>query len=383
MINLALLSHRVGNIGHNFMALGAEAVARDAVGNQLDIHFIEQHRPFSIYPGLHPLRTLDFLPHSKFQSIRKLLGKEVVYKKLWLSLRRLNFNLAVSCGGPNLISNASTIPQMSLLHHQFNGAFHYSKVPLLDLAVGSCFPLERVPENLGYFDKVFYEKAFKYVTKLTVRESIAKKIFSSMGIDVEVVPCIAVASGRYFETIINKLPLIPLNEKVVLINFQALGSNEDWGQNVDASRWADLVRGVVVDLNRLNHKVEFLCHSQPEYQLAKSFWPNANIFFPKNEAEYAVCISRAKVGFVSRIHAGVALAGIGVPSVVVGNDTRIGTTTEFGLPSFFTKNISKNQVVSKILDLISNLDKEKLRLINLREEVILRYVNIFRRAMMD
>ncbi len=379
MSNIALLSHRLGNIGHNFMALGAEAVARDAFQTQLNVKFIEQHRPFSIYPALHPIRIIDFFPHSKFLSIRKLIGKTAVYEKLWFNLSDFPYNLAVSCGGPNLISNTCKIPQMSLLHHQFNGAFWHKKVPLLDLAVGSCFPLERIPTSLDDSDVTFYKKAYSYVSKLTVREPFARNIFASIGIDAEVVPCIAIASGRYFENYINNnLPPLPLNDKVVMINFQAFGSNDHWGQDIDPKRWLSIVMRVVNDLNKLNYRIEFLCHSLAEYKLAQHYWPDANIFFPKTEIEYAVCISRAKVGFVSRIHAAVALAGIGIPSVVVGNDTRIATTTEFGLPSFFTKEIDSDLIVAELLELTSNLSNEKLRLINLREEVILRYVSIFK-----
>jgi hypothetical protein len=383
MKRVALLSHRFGNIGHNFMALGAEAVAREAFGDDVEITHFEQHRPFQIYPEGHWLRWIDRVRHGRLRGIRSYLGREDTYRKLWVKTRPLEFDLAVACGGPNLVSGAAASPEMRILLHHFNGAFRYRDVPLLDAAVGSGFPLEHVPECLSPGDETFYRTASSLVSAITVREAEAARLYATMGVQAPLIPCIAIASGRWFERFRNEPEAVvqrAADGGIVMVNFQAKGSNTDWDQGVDPVAWMELVRGIIADLLADGRRVELVCHSAYEHRLAKQLAPELPAHFPKTEQEYGKVMARAAVGFVSRIHAAIALAGIGVPSLVVGNDTRIGTTAEMGLPSYFTKHLNRETALIEIRNLLSSADSERERLSALRETVLTRYVEQFTRC---
>ena len=113
MKSVALLSHRFGNIGHSFMAIGAEAVARSAFGDDVRINHFEQHHPFSIYPDGHFLRWIDKIPHGRLAWVRRYLAKESVCRKLRPQTRPLDFDIAVACGGPNLVAGAASNAQLA------------------------------------------------------------------------------------------------------------------------------------------------------------------------------------------------------------------------------------------------------------------------------
>lgn len=371
MQSIALLSHRFSNIGHNFMALGAEQVARQAFGESVQITHFEQHHPFSIYPDWDWLRLLDRLPHGRLRRLRARLASEDVYRAYWQRTRRLSFGLAVACGGPNLIAEpfSGESPALGILFHHFNGAFHHQGVPVIDAAVGSAFPLTRIPEALTSDAAAFYRKSLSYVSFLAVRDAEAQRLFRQLGADPPLLPCIAIGSGRLFEPY-RKKASNPERDGYVVVNFQAKGSNDDWGQGVDPTCWMAEVRGVIADLKAQGERVVLLCHSKYELRLAKQLDPTLPATFPETEHAYAEFIAGAKMGFVSRIHAAIALAGIGVPSVVVGNDTRIGTTAEMGLTSVSTLRASREQIVQAMQDLSRRLDAERDRLLALREFTI-------------
>lgn len=378
MTSIALLSHRFGNIGHSFMALGAEAVAREAFGRDVRITHFEQHHPFSIYPAWHWLRLIDRVRHGRLGWLRSYLGRAEVMQKLWQQTLPLDFDLAVACGGPNLVAGAASTPEMRLLLHHFNGGFSHRGVPVLDAAVGSGFPLERIPEQLGPEDAAFYREASELVNEVTVREPEAARLYASLGVQTEVIPCMAIGSGRYFEPMRSEvLRSTTAGAGKVIVNFQAKGSNTDWDQGVDPAAWKLLVQGVIADLRAAGEEIVLLCHSAYEQRLARQLAPELPVHFPQTELEYGRIIATAKVGFVSRIHAAVALAGIGVPSLVVGNDTRIGTTAAFGLPSLATKGIERAAAVAELRGLIARRESERERLRALREAVIARYAEKF------
>lgn len=374
MNKIALLSHRFGNIGHNFMALGAEEVAREAFGSDVAITHFEQHTPFCIYPDGHWLRWVDKIRHGRAGWLRKYLAREQVCRRFWPQSRPLPYRLAVACGGPTMVAGAGSTPEMGVMSHHFYGAFSFHGVPVIDAAVGSCFPIEGVPASLNATDQEHYRRLIRQTKLITVRESVARDMYATVDCTAPMLPCIAICSGRYFE----KVRLRYANEsQYIIVNFQAKGSNDDWGQRIDGVAWARLVKGVISDLRRDGHKLIMLCHSKYEGRLARSLAPDLPVAEPKTEEEYAEVIARARVGFVSRIHAGVALAGVGVPSLVVGNDTRLGTTAEMGLPSFFTKRMAREFVVAELDRLLKLGEGEKARLIRLREETISKYGRLF------
>jgi hypothetical protein len=260
-----------------------------------------------------------------------------------------------------------------LLH--LNGAFRFRGVPLVDAGVGACFPLEAAEYCLTKeTDRRFYADAAGIVSAVTTREPVAQQVFADLGFDVPVVPCAAIAGGRVMEesTATSK------KDQYILINFQRLGANEDWGQGVDPAKWRDTMRKAIATLER-KMPIMLLAHSNYEASLAAELAPHLRCVWPRSVPEYASAISGACIGIVSRIHAAIALAGLGIPSTVIGTDTRLKTVEVIDLKAAYVKNVSAEFLVDSSLQLIDRKRQEKERLIAIREETIRRYVDIFRR----
>lgn len=369
---VALLVHRGGNIGHDLMAVGVETAVREAFGGEVQIDFFEQHNHFEIYPANHWLRFMHRVPQGRFGFIRRWLNSDSMRHRLWQQASALDYDVAIACGGPNIVPGGSRTPELGLMLHHMNGAFHHRGVPLIDVAVGACFPMERGAQRLeDEADRRFYATALEFCRMITVRDVVARAVVRDLGFDPPLIPCAAIATGRVFERGHQ------LSGGHVVINFQRLGANTDWGQGVDPKAWLCTMQEVISDLGK-RHALMILAHNEYERRLAGMLAPQLPCHLPKTTDEYADVISAAKVGIVSRIHAAIPLAGIGVPAVVVGTDTRLGTAVQVGLPTMFVNKATPEWIVDSVEALVASAAQEHERLISLREAAISQYAAIFR-----
>jgi hypothetical protein len=374
MTRVALLSHRGGNIGHDFMAIGMEAALKVAFGHDVQIDHFEQHNYFEVYSEKHWLRLLHKKLHGRLTFLRRYLNTPAFRAHSWPQTLPLRYNLAVASGGPNIVPGAHRAAELGLVLHHLNGAFHFRGVPLIDAGVGACFPFEKIPGRLeDPADRAFYSTALGYVARMTVRDVVAEKVVRDLGFEPDLIPCGAIGSGRAFGQAQRAGGEAC---RYVAINFQRVGANNDWGQNVDAADWKRTMQAVIADVEK-RHPVMILAHNADELKLAAELAPHVKRVLPTSTAEYAQTIAAVKAGLVSRIHAAIALAGIGVPSVVVGTDTRMGTIDQFGLPTRYVKQASAEWLIDQLESLISHAENERHRLIGLREFTMRSYAELF------
>lgn len=358
------------------MALGMEEALKLAFGSNVIIHHFEQHNPFEVYPEDHWMRLMHKVPHGRFNFVRRYLNTPAFRARSWPQTLPLKYNLAVSCGGPNIVSGGHCAVELGLMLHHLNGAFHYRGVPLIDAGVGSSFPFERIPDRLeDPADRAFYSKAMGYVARMTVRDVVAEEIVRDLGFEPDLIPCGAIGSGRVFG---QAQPTGDEAYKYVAINFQRVGANTDWGQNVDAAQWMRTMKAVIADVEK-RHPVMILAHNAYELKLAAQLAPHVKRVLPTTINDYGQTIATVKAGIVSRIHAAIPLAGIGVPSVVVGTDTRMGTIDQFGLPTRYVKQASAEWLIDQLESLVSRAEDERQRLIGVRESTLRSYVDLFRK----
>ena len=316
------------------------------------------------------------VPHGRLGFLRRYLNTPSFLARSWSQTLPLEYNLAVACGGPNIVPGGHRSPELGLMLHHLNGAFHYRGVPLIDAGVGACFPFEKNPDCLeDPADRALYSKALEYVARMTVRDVTAEKVVRDLGFQPDLIPCGAIGSGRVFG---QAQPTGGEANKYVAINFQRVGANTDWGQNVDAAQWMRTMQDIIADAEK-RHPVMILAQNAYELKLAEQLAPHVKRVLPKTTAEYAETIAMVKAGIVSRIHAAIPLAGIGVPSVVVGTDTRMGTIDQFGLPTRYVKQASTEWLIDQLELLIGRAEDERERLIGLRESTLRSYADLFRK----
>ena len=129
-------------------------------------------------------------------------------------------------------------------------------------------------------------------------------------------------------------------------------------------------------INRLkrHYKLVFLCHNRVEYRLASELDSTLQRLWPKTVHEYFNIIPKAKAALCNRLHAFVALAGLGIPSVAVGTDTRLLMVQALGLPHVYVKEANASDLEDMLNNQIKHCHREKERLLTLRTETWNRYV---------
>jgi len=122
----------------------------------------------------------------------------------------------------------------------------------------------------------------------------------------------------------------------------------------------------------------FLAHNLKELALAADIWPNLPRICPASVRDYFEIARDAAFGVVNRLHASVALAGLGIPSLAVGTDSRNLMVELTGLPVFYVKEAALDRIIATIDYLQSHRDLESRRLLALQEATLTEYQDYLR-----
>lgn len=376
-IKIALLAHYGGNIGHEFMAEGIKKILHEYFAAEtLEIDIYEQHDPFSVLNNnLSKIMTL-FRP-GRGNFLKKILlspriNNFIINKK---TSNVKNYDLAIVVGGPSIVAEVGKAVDMLLLEHFMPKIFKSKKIPVLNISNGSCFPLESTSDTMSIKDSLFWKEAFTACDYLTVRDKVAQNLLNTIGYKADLIACPALYSAVDFTQYGQK------NDEYIVINYQLKGANEDWGQNVDPISWKNIITAFVEKIQE-KHKVVFLCHNAGEEKIAKQLKiNNIEIFYPHSIEEYAKIALKAKAALVSRIHAAIPLASAGVPSIVIGTDTRLGTVENIGLETFFVKNVTVEKLIERFEIMLNDLEDRKKTLKLAREKVRNDYFGLIQKAL--
>lgn len=200
----------------------------------------------------------------------------------------------------------------------------------------------------------------------TVRDSLAEQLLFSVGYKVPRLCCPALVTGRAYVE-----PATPTRK--VLINFMRAGGHSDWGQNIEPTAWARSMSEVVVRLQADGWWPLIISHDRKEMDWAKHLWPDVPRSLPAGPREYFEIAHDAAFGVFNRMHASVSVAGIGIPSVAIGTDSRTLMVENLGLPTLFVKDATSQRILAAIGELVHCREAESRRLLKLRESTIKDY----------
>jgi hypothetical protein len=183
---------------------------------------------------------------------------------------------------------------------------------------------------------------------------------------VPTIPCSAFLVGRRFEPRLD-------DGGIVIFNYMPGAGHFQWGQGIDQREWMATAKSLIARLSS-RHRLAFLCHDQAEYAAAGALVPGMPRFLPRTIEEYFALVAGSKAAVCNRLHAAVALAGAGTPSVSVGTDTRLLMVAEIGLPHRFVKDASLEELEADVELILQNRAEERDRLLELRESTWDRYL---------
>lgn len=361
------------NIGDDFIREGVCRIVSEVFKDK-DLEFVSvnKHTPYMVYPEGHPIHLRKFfgrypLGHNLLQS-----AADAIFSRVGLN-RFADCDLIVQCGAPVFWPDCSRSEWARPLWHDVVARL-CDKIPVLNLAAGSCYPWERQQDALKLPDDVEYIKSILgYCRLTTVRDRLARTVCTSLGWDTPVIPCSAflAAMGRKAE----------ISESgYILINYMQGGGHYEWEQGIDPGIWEATVLTLIARLGS-RHKFAFLCHDEKEHALARELAPSLPIFFPKTPDEYFDCVAGAKFGICNRMHASVGMAGLGIPSIAVCTDTRLLMVAELGLPIHYVNEVNADILEEETESLLNSRGAEHERLLALQHATWDKYLAAIEKAL--
>jgi polysaccharide pyruvyl transferase WcaK-like protein len=239
--------------------------------------------------------------------------------------------------------------------------------PILNIGAGATYPWEKKPQTLiGDHDEDFVRLMLESCRLTTVRDTLAKKLFQSLDYDVDIICCPALLAGQVYAS-----PTQP--SRKVVINYMEGGGHYDWDQGIDKKVWQKTMVSVVNELTKHGWNVTLLAHDQKESELARTIWPNLACNLPQTPKEYFEFIKDAAFGIFNRMHASVAAAGLGIPSIAIGTDARNLMVAQIGLPVFYVKEASADVMLEATRQLMEQRQAVSARLLYLKEKTQMQY----------
>ena len=365
-MRIGLITTLNHNVGDDFIRIGLLKVLKKVLhGQQIEFVAINKHRPYTVYPGWHPVRVAglsQYLPRAKTR-VGNLIGSLLAAPAL---SKFTDCAAVVQCGAPVLWPGCHDCEWTQPLWRDVVGSLH-ERIPVFNLAAGSCYPWERQPASVEDRDDAeFLTTIHGYCRLTTVRDRLSRDLFGSLGCPVPHLPCSALLAAGEPKSGVD-------GDGSILINYIPGGTPNDFGQGVDGSVWREMVREVVGRL-RQRHKVAFICHNEAERRAAAEVSDGLPCYLPRTVDEYFEVASGAKAGIFNRMHASVGFAGLGIPSIAIGADTRLLMVEHLGLPCYYLKDAATATLEDKLEGLLMERASQKERLLNLRRETMRSYV---------
>jgi hypothetical protein len=373
-VRIGLITTIHTNIGDALIRDGICRILRDIFhGHNLDFVTVNKHRPLTVYPKWHPARAADLARH--LPRGRTRIGNTIETAAASLNMSRFDgCDMIVQCGTPVIWPGCHGCEWAVPIWHHVVGRLS-ERIPVLNIAAGSCYPWERQPASMTDPEDAAYIRAItSYCRLTTVRDRLAFALLRSMNIDTSFIPCTALlAAPRFRAPSTGKAR----RKGLVLINYMHGGGHYDCYQGIRAEVWTGVVRNLIARLKR-RHRVGFLCHNGREFDLAGELDPALPRFWPQDTRQYFEMISETQVAICNRMHACVALAGIGVPSVAVCTDTRLLMVEALGMPCVYVKDADPRALEGLAEDLLACGADEAQRLSDLRDRTLHTYADLVR-----
>lgn len=335
--------------------------------NKIEYILVNKHDPYSIYPSYHPINLSHLAKYLPYKSIaienRIRNSGEFIGGSFFHSA-----DIIVQCGAPVFWPNCNDCEWAIPIWKDVIGSL-YEKTTVLNLAAGSCYPWE-TKGNLSHSkkDEEYIKQIIRYCKVTTVRDRLSQEICNQYGGEVRKIGCTAFLAPEHDS-------LSDEDKEYVVINYMEGGGHYDWGQDIDKNKWEETIIKLIIKLKK-RHNLVFLCHDELEWDLAGKLDPDILRIWPKNVDEYFTVLPKISAAVCNRLHASVALAGAGVPTISIGTDTRLLMPEELGLSNFYVKEIDDVMLEGLLEEMISSKRSTKENLFEQKNKIEKEYLEI-------
>ncbi len=325
-----------------------------------------KHQPWTFYSPLHPARLAGIVD----RIFHRGWGKGLNILSHLPGNKFFQADLVIQSGTP-VIWDGAYRSEWAVPFWKCFAQKNAGKIPLLNLAGGSCYPWSSPPEKLKDPDRAFAKTMVQNADETTVRDPIAQKLLSeASGKNITLLPCSAFLAGQFHADVTEP-------DGRILLNVMPIGGHFDFLKQIDPNAWLNTVKETIETIPD-NYRIEFVCHSDDEVAFAAKHWPHHPIHFPKDPAAYFKLCAGATAGIVNRLHAAVGLSGLGIPCIAVGTDTRMFMTQQLGIPTLFAPEATTVKLQEELTQLLAQREQRSQELQSKREKLFHQYQNLLR-----
>ena len=244
----------------------------------------------------------------------------------------------------------------------------------LNLGAGSCQPWgENGDTFLADAECVdFARRAGERSELTTVRDPVASRLLTTLGIAHRALPCPAfLAAARH------RLDVAP-SAGYLGINLMPLGGHFDLTAGFDAARWHEDCLRLTTTLRRLGPLV-FVAHDAAERDFMQRFAvAGERVYLSASWRDYLDLYAGCALVVANRVHGAVCAAGFGVPGIILGNDTRAEIGCALDLTLFQSGVASPQEIATAAARLLADRKHRAGELRALREDTLQTYAQLLR-----
>jgi hypothetical protein len=370
-IHVAVLSTLDTNIGDEFIRDGVICILRSTwPDTKFDFRVFNKHKPWTFFPKWHPVQGAAALNAAFGRFWRRYAN---VAGRFGRSLFD-DADLVVQSGTPVIWPKVEYASEWNISFWRHIAPRVARTKPLLNLGGGSCYPWHAQPDVLTGKDRAFARHMVRTAKLTTTREALAAKLLGeAAGLDIPVLSCPALLAGQ------THVAPEHGGSKFVL-NFMPRAGHFDALRQIDPESWKSSFCEAVRYLET-RFTLVFLCHNETERQAAHRLWPQHQAVYPHTTCDYFHTVKGAYGGLVNRLHAAVGLAGLGIPSIAVGTDTRMLMTKHIGIETIFAPEVSAVRLIGELEKLLAQREALSVKFLRKREETLSSYISLLRSKM--
>jgi hypothetical protein len=365
---IAVLSTLNHNIGDEFIRDGLLHMFRQVHDtNEHTFTIYNKHKPWTFFPPNHPAHWL-YLAASKvgFRAVKAMDFASRVPGSFFDKSRYI-----IQSGTPVIWNSVEKSSEWGTCFWKSIVPRISRHVPVFNLGGGACYPWNGKPDILRGADREFADCMVSHSYLTTTRDPLAAKLLSeASGTSILHYCCPALLAGQYHVS-------VSAPRKKFIVNFMTRAGHFDYFNEIDPAMWRHSFDTAIKQLDA-TFDIVFLCHNDMELAVARDNWPSHQAFYPRTTTEYFSLISGAYAGLVNRLHAAVGLAGLGIPSVAVGTDTRMLMTKQIGIDTLFAPDVTAAILSHHLRSLLERRDETSAALLRTREETLNCYMSLLR-----
>ncbi len=364
-MKIALITTVDHNVGDDFVREGIKYLFSSILPNP-EFSSIHKHTPVSVRYGLERLRN---------NTVGKILDNVLPHSITRDKIRECD--ILVQCGAPVYWHNQSSHCAQnewyeSLIKKRFCRWNNHGKKYLANIAAGTCQPYYSEGNEILECPKCvkYIKEFFNLATLTTARDMLTQELLERLGMHVEILPCTSIFAPNRFGIVGEE------RGRYIVMNYMPSAGHFEFDQSIDAGKWQNVFVSLYHELAR-HDEVVIVCHNYNELRAIKGISNDANIFYASDDYRaYIEFYSHAKFGIVNRVHSAFLMAGLGKPSVIVGNDTRAKMSDLVKLENFFVNDVSLEFLRDKASQLAERASSFRDEIFDIKEKSQEKYVHL-------